>query len=177
MCIYTFYVIYICIYVCVYIYIYILHIYTHKHYCCCCLVAKSCLTSAAIVHQAPLSMEFPRQEYWSRLPFPSPGDLPDPGIEPMSLASLAFCIGMQILFHWVTSEAPSQVYAHIVKDVSISKCQWTDCFLSIVKSSSLTLDEDMRLLRIVTALSQAEELVQVYMHLSIILSLWALIMY
>ena len=31
-------------------------------------------------------MEFPRQAYWSRLPFPSPGDLPDPGIEPMSSA-------------------------------------------------------------------------------------------
>ena len=32
--------------------------------------------------QAPLSMEFSRQEYWSRLPFPPPGDLPKPGIEP-----------------------------------------------------------------------------------------------
>jgi len=37
-------------------------------------------------HQAPLSMEFSRQEYWSGLPFPSPGDLPHPGIEPRSLA-------------------------------------------------------------------------------------------
>ena len=36
--------------------------------------------------QRPLSMGFSRQEYWSRLPFPSPGDLPNPGIEPMSLA-------------------------------------------------------------------------------------------
>ena len=35
-----------------------------------------------IAHQAPLSMRFPRQEYWGRLPFPSPGDLPDPGIKP-----------------------------------------------------------------------------------------------
>ena len=34
--------------------------------------------------QALLSMGFPRQEYWSRLPFPSPRDLPDPGIEPRS---------------------------------------------------------------------------------------------
>ena len=39
-----------------------------------------------VVCQAPLSMGFPRQEYWSGLPFPSPGDLPDPGIEPKSLA-------------------------------------------------------------------------------------------
>ena len=33
-----------------------------------------------VVYQAPLSMGFPRQEYWSGLPFPSPGDLPNPGI-------------------------------------------------------------------------------------------------
>ena len=39
--------------------------------------------------QTPLSMGFPRQEFWSRLPFPSPGDLPDPGIEPASLTSPA----------------------------------------------------------------------------------------
>ena len=37
-----------------------------------------------VAHQAPLSMGFSRQEYWSRLPFPIPGDLPDPGIEPAS---------------------------------------------------------------------------------------------
>ena len=42
-----------------------------------------------IAHQAPLSIVFPRQEHWSGLPFPPPGDLPDPGIEPMSLASPA----------------------------------------------------------------------------------------
>ena len=39
-----------------------------------------------IAYQAPLSMGFSRQEYWSELPFPSPGDLPDPGIEPGSPA-------------------------------------------------------------------------------------------
>ena len=39
-----------------------------------------------VVHQAPLSVEFSRPEYWSELPFPSPGDLPDPGIEPRSPA-------------------------------------------------------------------------------------------
>ena len=44
------------------------------------------VTPWTVAHQAPLSMGFPRQEYWSRLPFPPPGDLPDPGIKPMSLA-------------------------------------------------------------------------------------------
>ena len=39
-----------------------------------------------VAHQAPLSIEFSRQEYWSGLPFPSPGGLPDPGIEPGSPA-------------------------------------------------------------------------------------------
>ena len=39
-----------------------------------------------VARQAPLSMGFPSQEYWSGLPFPPPGDLPDPGIEPMSPA-------------------------------------------------------------------------------------------
>ena len=58
--------------------------------CCCCLVAKLCLTlfatqwTAAL--EAPRSMVFSRQEYWSGLPFPSPGDLPDPGIQSASTA-------------------------------------------------------------------------------------------
>ena len=50
---------------------------------------KSCLTPVTpwiIAYQAPLSMGFSRQEYWSALSFPSPGDLPDLGIEPRSLS-------------------------------------------------------------------------------------------
>ena len=42
-----------------------------------------------VAHQAPLSVRFSRQEYWSGLPFPAPGDLPHPGIEPASLTSPA----------------------------------------------------------------------------------------
>ena len=57
---------------------------------CCCLIAKSCQTPlqshGPVTLQAPPSMGFSRQEYWSGLPFPSPGDLPDPGIEPASPA-------------------------------------------------------------------------------------------
>ena len=44
-------------------------------------------TPWTVAYQAFLSMGFSRQEYWSGLPFPSPGDLPDPGIEPGSPAS------------------------------------------------------------------------------------------
>ena len=47
------------------------------------------MTPWTVAHQAPLSMGFSRQEYCSRLPFPTPGDLSDQGIEPMSLVSLA----------------------------------------------------------------------------------------
>ena len=50
-------------------------------------IAKSCptlVTPWTVVCQAPLSTGLPRQEYWSGLPFPSPGDLPDPGIKPVS---------------------------------------------------------------------------------------------
>ena len=42
-----------------------------------------------VAYQAPLSIGFSRQEYWSGLPCPAPGDLPDPGIKPVSLTSPA----------------------------------------------------------------------------------------
>ena len=48
------------------------------------------VTALTVGHQAPLSMEFSRQEYWSGLPFSTPRDLPNPGIEPTYLASPAF---------------------------------------------------------------------------------------
>ena len=73
------------------------------------LVAKSCLTLATpwtVTHQAPLSMGFPRQEYWSGLPFPPPGDLPNPGIKPGSPALQADCL---------PSEPPGKyVYVNII---------------------------------------------------------------
>ena len=66
------------------------------------LVTKSCRTLTApwtIAYQAPLSMGFSRQEYWNGLPFPSPGDLPDPGIEPRS------CIAGRWFTTWAMREA------------------------------------------------------------------------
>ena len=58
-------------------------------------------TPWTVVYQAPPSMGFSRQEYWSRLPFPSPGDLPDPGIEPGSSAFQADAL---------TSEPPGKPF-------------------------------------------------------------------
>ena len=51
-------------------------------------------------HQSPLSMGFPKQEYWSGLPFPPPEDLPNPEIKPE-----ISCINRWILYHWATWEA------------------------------------------------------------------------
>ena len=59
-------------------------------------------TPWTIAHQAPLSMGFSRQEYWSGLPFPSPGDLPNPGIEPRSPPLQADAL---------TSEPPGKCWA------------------------------------------------------------------
>ena len=60
---------------------------------CVCVCVFSCVQlfviPGTVALQAPLSMGFPKQEYWSELPFPSPVDLPDPGIEPVSLVSPA----------------------------------------------------------------------------------------
>ena len=57
---------------------------------------SSSVTLWTVARQAPLSMRFSRQEYWSGLPFPTPGDLPDPGIEPSFLC----------LLHWQLSSLP-----------------------------------------------------------------------
>ena len=66
--------------------------YRGRYSCCSCLVAKLRNSSAppwTVARQSPLSMGLPRQEHWSGLPFPSPRDLPDPGIKPVSPALAA----------------------------------------------------------------------------------------
>ena len=64
-------------------------------------------TPWTVVHQTPLSMEFSRQEYWSGLPFPSPGDLLNSGIKHMSLESAALQVDSLPLSHWAS---PNFVY-------------------------------------------------------------------
>ena len=66
----------------------------------CVLIAQSCPTLCNLMSsscQGPLSMEFTRQEYWSGLPFSSPGDLPDPGIKPGSPALQVDALPSQLL--------------------------------------------------------------------------------
>ena len=67
-----------------------------------------CATLWTVACQAPLSMEFSRQEYWGGLPFPPPGDLPDSGTEPASLTSPPltggfFTTGTTWLHHYLVS--------------------------------------------------------------------------
>ena len=64
------------------------------------IVSDSFATPQTAVYQAPLFMGFPRQEYWSGLPFPPPGNLPDPGIELASFTSIA------LAGRFFTSSAP-----------------------------------------------------------------------
>ena len=75
-----------------------------------------------ITHQAPHSSVHGifQEEYWSGLPFPSPGDLPNPGIK---LASLVSFIGRWILYHWATWEVPSSsAIMHLIR--LLGCCYW-----------------------------------------------------
>ena len=74
-----------------------------------CLVALSCPTC-----QAPLSMEFSRQEYWSGLPFPPPGHLPDPGIKLTSLVSPTLAGG------FLTTAPPGNPYSSFLSSALFS---------------------------------------------------------
>ena len=69
--------------------------------------------------QSPLSMEFSRQEYWSGLPFPPPGDLPDPGTEPMSLVSPALAGG------FFTTVSPGKPVCVCVCVFSLEQTLWS----------------------------------------------------
>ena len=82
-------------------------------------------TSWTVTCQAPLSMEFSRQEYWSWLPFPSPGDLPDSGIELVSLASPAVAGGF--FTSWAIREAPGSfifLLEHFINGWSVFTPHW-----------------------------------------------------
>ena len=64
-----------------------MHIYIYTYICAVTIysvMSDSFVTSWIVAHQVPLSMGFSKQEYWSGLPFPSPGDLLNPGIKPSS---------------------------------------------------------------------------------------------
>ena len=77
--------------------------------------------------QAPLSMGFSRQEYRSGMPFPSSGDLPDPGVEFSSLASLV--LTGRVLYHWRHLGSPHSLFN------LLQYCPQAACFIVVVPSS------------------------------------------
>ena len=77
------------------------------------------MTPWTVAYQVPLSVRFSRQEYWSGLLFPSPGDLPDPGIKPMSLRSPALAGGFVTTI--TTWEVPNIVYIGDIYTTSFFK--------------------------------------------------------
>ena len=74
---------------------------------CVCVLscARLVVTSWTVARQAPLSMGFPRQEHWSRLPVPTPGDLPHPGIQRASLVAPALAGGFFTTLYLFTTSA------------------------------------------------------------------------
>ena len=74
----------------------------------------------------PLSMEFSRQAYWNELPFPSPGDLPDPGIEPGSLA-------LQADFYHLSHLGSFYTHAHTHTHI----CTNTMEYYSVIKTNEI----------------------------------------
>ena len=81
--------------------------YVLSHFSCVLLFA----TPWTAAHQGPLSMRFPRQEYWSGLPCPPPGDLPNPGIQPTSLRSPA--LAGRFFTTYTTWESHTWLYTYI----------------------------------------------------------------
>ena len=71
-------------------------------------VMSDSVTPWTVAHQALCPLEFSRQEYWSGLPCPSPGDLPAPGIEPMSPVCIS-CIGRWTLYYWSSHATTKRV--------------------------------------------------------------------
>ena len=67
------------------------------------------VTPRTVAHQAPLSTGFSRQEHWSQLPGPSPGDLPDPGIQPEPASLTCSALADRFFTDWATREAQTVV--------------------------------------------------------------------
>ena len=85
-----------------------------------CSVMSNSLWLCIVALQTPLSMKFSRQESWSRLPFSSPGNLPDPGIEPSPLASPTWQVGVLPLV------SPGKPYIYSEKSLFRSN-SWVCC--------------------------------------------------
>ena len=81
-------------------------------------MSDSFVTPWTVAHQAPLSMGFPRQEYWSGVPLPSPGDLPDPRLQPESPV---------LAYGFFTTEPPGKPVVESISAPIIGLPPWKCC--------------------------------------------------
>ena len=93
--------------------------------------------SVTLVHQTPLSMGFSRQEYWSGLPFLLPGDLPDPGIEPVSLISPALA-GRLFTTRATWEDMRSSIQFMNLSDLMTSPKNWNSSLYNFLLQRSVT---------------------------------------
>ena len=110
---------------------------------------RFCATQWTIACQAPLSMEISRPEYWSWLPFPSPGDLPDQG----SNSGLPHC--RQVLYHLSYQGSPQFSSLQLLSHVQLFVAPWT-----VACQASLYITNSWRLLKLMSL-----ELVMLSNHL------------
>ena len=94
--------------------------------CVCSIISNSFMTPWTVALQAPPSVGFPRQEHWSGLPFPSPGDLPDPGIKPRFPA-----LEDQFFTTSAAWKAPCIIYMHLCVCVCVCVCVQTHAYLCV----------------------------------------------
>ena len=130
------------------------HMKNKTQHLMCVLVAQSCptVTPWTVAPQAPLSMGFSRQEYWSELPCPSPGNLPDPGIKPASPTSPALADG------FFTSTTLEATYQDAVDKISCA-VEFGKCF-------------PVGSLRPVAHFIWVRNIIQQENHLGLVFSLW-----
>ena len=104
------------------------------------------VTPLTVAQQAPLSMGFPRHEYWSRLPFPTP-DLPNPGIKPTSLVSLPLAGGF---FTTAPLGKPSpHKYSYVSCDVHLCLSSVSSFLLPMFRTHSGILWHQMQIVLII----------------------------
>ena len=109
--------------------------------CCALSLSRVQLFSTpwTVTHQAPLSLGFSRQEHWSGLPFPSPGDLPKPGMQPRSPALQA---------DFLPSELPQKpkcgcMYVHYYSSHFVLRYTWPMCACLLSRISHIRLFETL----------------------------------
>ena len=119
-----------------------IHVYC-MHACSVASAVSNSATLRTVARQAPLSMRFSRQEYWSGLPWPLPGESSDPGVEPASLMSPALAGG------FLTTEPPGfppntiHIYA-LQRKCSLSK-EIDPLYFIIFKIIDLLLENSLRI--------------------------------